>query len=472
MKILYLVVSLFLCTINVSSASIAISERIGEEINRYERDYFFLFPSINGFEKAVLVQDENSYIFKINYRDSLEQKDTSIRISEEILKDLKFYIEEYERVVNNDDWNSIKKVIKNIYQIALPKFSFLRYEDIEIINSNGLEEEYSCFFLLEDFIVVSEKGENYYNWKKAKNFSFIHYSEINYFISPFKQIIGKNKKYFDISKEKLAEESKVFNQVGNQMIPPELTDIFHNKEMEFSGKVLPTPITDDDLIHKFNNSFNFEVSTNFQYTTFGSDYTYDCINNYTTWLNRQGKYLYFGNDYYLNLCLGLSYKFHIFENSFLNIKADYLIPFEQTNSGIDLIHSYNAGLEYVYGFGYIPNSFLFSRSEFFAKLSLLYSVYTYEYPLIVASTNKIFKSDIDISSISTNLSLVYQLKVIDNFFLCLEPKLIIFKNTSTKKEIIDSDNKLNNTVKHIFNINYNTNYIASLSLGFLYRINF
>jgi len=76
MKAIYLTLILFFVLVSMSFSSIVISERIGDEISTYERDYFFLFPSVKGFEKAVLIQDDTSYLFNISFKLGNDQKDT------------------------------------------------------------------------------------------------------------------------------------------------------------------------------------------------------------------------------------------------------------------------------------------------------------------------------------------------------------------------------------------------------------
>jgi hypothetical protein len=173
MKTFYFALILFFISVSISFSAIVISERIGEEISRYERDYFFLFPSIKGFEKAQLIQDDTSYLFNISFRLANEQKDTSIRITEVMLNDLKYYIEQYEKNISFKDINLYNKLMKNIYKIVRPLVFYEILERIEWIDANNENKAYNYLFYISDFLVVTNTNNFYYNWKRPEDFIFI-----------------------------------------------------------------------------------------------------------------------------------------------------------------------------------------------------------------------------------------------------------------------------------------------------------
>ncbi len=59
---------------------IIVSPLIGEKLDRVERDYFGLFPHINGFEEAVFyLNPDSSLMVEIWYRSNSEVRDTIIQ---------------------------------------------------------------------------------------------------------------------------------------------------------------------------------------------------------------------------------------------------------------------------------------------------------------------------------------------------------------------------------------------------------
>jgi len=468
MKAFYFALILFFLSVSISFSAIVISERIGEEISRYERDYFFLFPSIKGFEKAVLTQDDSSYLFNIKYKIEFQSKDTSIRISEVMLKDLQTYIDEYESLINVDDWATYNKAIDKIYEIALPKNSFDKLNRIKIIKSDGSEEEYNCFFALEDFIVVTNKNETVYNWMRSTLYSLIHYSEIEYFVSPFKMLIGKNKRYFDLAKESFDDSHNFNNQLGKTITPPELIDMINLKKEEFERKELPAPITTKEILDKIDNTINFELYTNAMYSIFESVYTYDMFKKETIIPDNNKKMLTNNYFLYLNIAARIFYKYILSEKSSLNLNAQFELPYYKES---EFNYFYSTGIEYIYGFGVVPNSFLFGNSELFAKCAVAYNSSSYKYYFYTDIPVDFYDSDLSISSVSFDIALNYQLKIINNFFFSLEPKITFLFDSSNEIEF-NSYSRYYKDYKHKFQIENKISYIPSISAGFIYRIIF
>ncbi|HPI18764.1 MAG TPA: hypothetical protein PKY56_00200 [Candidatus Kapabacteria bacterium] len=469
MKAIYFTLILFFVLVSMSFSSIVISERIGDEISPYERDYFFLFPSIQGFEKAVLIQDDTSYVFNIKYKNDFNSKDTTIRITEEMLQDLKIYFENYESLINVDDWAAYNKAISKIFKIAKPKNSFDKLSRIKIIKKDGSEEEYSCFFAIEDFIVVTNINETVYNWRKSGLYSLIHYSEIEYFIEPFNMLIGRNKRYFDLAKVAFDNSKNFNNQLGKTIIPPELTEMINLKKDEYERKELPAPVTTKEILDEIDNTISFELFTNATYSIFESIYTYDMLKNETVIPGYNQKKL--TNNYFLNMNIAarIFYKYILSEKSSINFKVQFELPYYKESQ---LNYSYNAGIEYIYGFGTVPNSFLFVNSEFFAKFAALYCLNSYKYnfhPTLLK--NDSYQADLDFNALSFDLALNYQLKIFNNFFFSLEPKITFLFDSSNEIEF-NSNYTYYKDYKHRFQMEHKISYIPSISAGFIYRIIF
>jgi hypothetical protein len=78
-----------------------ISERVGKEIDKEERDQFELFPEVKGFQSAVLFKlSENRYILKIAYLDEQTGKPKFLhsRQSEASIKNMRYHIDRFEEL--------------------------------------------------------------------------------------------------------------------------------------------------------------------------------------------------------------------------------------------------------------------------------------------------------------------------------------------------------------------------------------
>jgi len=107
----FLLLILFICTffpsfiplhaLKEKGKIIIISERVGEEIDREERDKFRLFQRINGFQSAVFIKlPDNRYLLKIAYLDENtgELKIERIQQSEASIKNRGDYIDRFEEI--------------------------------------------------------------------------------------------------------------------------------------------------------------------------------------------------------------------------------------------------------------------------------------------------------------------------------------------------------------------------------------
>lgn len=463
MKAFYFALILFFISVSFSFSAIFISERIGDEICPYERDYFFLFPSVKGFEKAVLIQDDTSHVFKINFRLGNEQKDTSIRITEVMLKDLKNYLEQYEKIVSYKDVSSYNKLIKNIYKIVRPIVFYEIFDQIEWLDGSNANKTYNYLFYIGDFLVVTNISNFNYNWKRPDDFIFIHYSEIQKILSPFLHIVGANKEFFKMIKSNLKRSFDYSNQIDSIALPPELLAAYEKKKREFANKELPSPLTFDAISNDVDNSFNFEISTRVMNLQINQDF--HLIYSYREQTDSRD---FKNNDMIYCIFLNVFYNFQLSKNFSLNAHSSYGFPVQTSLDTVKPNYFFNSGIELVYGFDYVPNSFLFGKSEMFLKLASNFNLASYHYDISYSSSYDYidFKKDLNQPAISFDLSFLYQYKIVNSIFLIVEPKISYLHFLDYNQFEFSQYGR-----KYYYKIENNDSFIPSLSLGLLYRLN-
>ena len=75
---------------------VVISEQVGEEIDKEEKNNFGLFPNIKGFQSAVCFKlADDKYVLKITYLDeqSGESNIERIQVSEESINNIRYQID-------------------------------------------------------------------------------------------------------------------------------------------------------------------------------------------------------------------------------------------------------------------------------------------------------------------------------------------------------------------------------------------
>ncbi len=90
---------------------IVLSEKIGDVIDREERDYFGMFQAYEGFKSAVFLElPDSSYVAEITYETDGEEKTIRWPQSAESIESLRNYIDNYEevspKVFGDDDLQS------------------------------------------------------------------------------------------------------------------------------------------------------------------------------------------------------------------------------------------------------------------------------------------------------------------------------------------------------------------------------
>lgn len=173
-----LITLLFLISLNCFSQN-AISPRIGNEVDKYEREYYGLFPAIKGFHLAnTLATQDSSLQVKITRKIDGNFTDTSFQINKDIIRNLAIYIEEFEycrrgeRIIN---W----KLLGGQAAENVPLYSFENnYSNYEIVLREREKLETPILFANDSTIVIC-KNFNGFNWKNAdKDLRLIHFSEI------------------------------------------------------------------------------------------------------------------------------------------------------------------------------------------------------------------------------------------------------------------------------------------------------
>lgn len=89
------------CRVNAQDerAVIEISERVGDTITIDDRNYFNLFPDINGFQSAVFLrQSDGSLLIEITYRENEQELKKIQEISEPEMRRIGEYIDHYEEI--------------------------------------------------------------------------------------------------------------------------------------------------------------------------------------------------------------------------------------------------------------------------------------------------------------------------------------------------------------------------------------
>jgi len=88
---------------------IIISERVGKEIDKEERDQYELFREVNGFQSAVIVKlPENKYILKITFlnEQTVELKSLQSQQSEASINSIRYKIDHFENKQTQEKKNS------------------------------------------------------------------------------------------------------------------------------------------------------------------------------------------------------------------------------------------------------------------------------------------------------------------------------------------------------------------------------
>lgn len=163
-----LVILILISTLNCFSQN-AISPRIGNEIDKYEREYFGLFPVIKGFHFAVTSSGQDGSLeVKITRKIDGNLSDSSYQISKKTVGNLAIYIEEFEfcrrgeRIV---DWNLLAGHAAENVPLFNRENSASNYE-IVLREREKLE---SSILYANDSAIVIWKSNLPFNWRNFEN---------------------------------------------------------------------------------------------------------------------------------------------------------------------------------------------------------------------------------------------------------------------------------------------------------------
>lgn len=157
----------------------AISPRIGNEIDKYEREYFGLFPAIKGFQFAstTLAQDSSLQVIITRKIDD-NLSDTSYQLSKEIISNLAKYIDEFESLRKRRNYNIDWKSFSYQAEINLPFRNRINEPtDFTIIDTS---ESYTNGILVyaDDSLVVFGKNATTFQYDQLKNVRIYKVSEM------------------------------------------------------------------------------------------------------------------------------------------------------------------------------------------------------------------------------------------------------------------------------------------------------
>lgn len=133
----------------------AISTRIGDEIDNEERDYFGLFPGLDGFILAHTYKTrDREILIHIERQHSGAHADSMVTLRRDAAKELKAYIEEFEAIARDEasvEWTSI-------YDLAEPPEIDLgeRGKQTSVVIENGQEISGELIFASNDVLLIWE----------------------------------------------------------------------------------------------------------------------------------------------------------------------------------------------------------------------------------------------------------------------------------------------------------------------------
>jgi hypothetical protein len=173
---------LTLCT-GVSSAQYELSPRLGEEIDQAEREYFGLFPAVEGFLSAKAVPRADSVDFVIT---RTGKADTTVSTDSTTAKNLVRFIENFEKVRSRgsgENWNLNEVNLEYLNGLAASSTA-LETEmgegvEITIETPNGVRLT-GKLLLAQDSSLVLWGSNNPYNWRSMrKSGKVVPVSDIN-----------------------------------------------------------------------------------------------------------------------------------------------------------------------------------------------------------------------------------------------------------------------------------------------------
>ena len=181
MKTLLLVLSVFTAFSGQLFAQTYLTPRVGNEIDRVEKEYFGLFPMINGFVSAKATpQSEQITAFTITSLFEGRRKDTSMLVDARSMDKLSKYIDSYETVrmkENTVNWSVFKEIAAESPAINDP-FHEPMETTIEGLDGTSIS---GTLLWTEDSSLVLWKSAEPYSWRTiAQNASPVRVEQIKH----------------------------------------------------------------------------------------------------------------------------------------------------------------------------------------------------------------------------------------------------------------------------------------------------
>ena len=167
---------------------IMINNRVGMEIDRNERDYFYLFPYFTNFEKARFYT-QSEYSFKIVIQNSNISgiPDTTLYLSIPEFKTLSWYLTNFEQILEKREESRLLDLnpkLINLFTFRKTGYALIKkYKNNEyykIIITVSENSNYNGTILFaNDSSVTIWNDTSFYDWSKTNShMQIFHYSEI------------------------------------------------------------------------------------------------------------------------------------------------------------------------------------------------------------------------------------------------------------------------------------------------------
>jgi hypothetical protein len=179
LKYIVLIILLILLSAINTNAQFSISPRLGVEIDKSEKDYFGLFPSIKNYlsAKSKIITDNKVEII-ITRTDRGVLSDTSLIISSKLANNLASYIEGFELVRNKEreiNWKALEGLVK---QSIVLDYEVKVFPTIIVVDFSGKMIQ-GQLMNSNDTSIIIVPNAGLYNWTYSQNASKIKISNIS-----------------------------------------------------------------------------------------------------------------------------------------------------------------------------------------------------------------------------------------------------------------------------------------------------
>ena len=246
---LLLGLSALLCTNQVkgqhSNDLVVLADRVGDQIDVYERSYFHLFPRVDDFESARIYRVNDS-----TYQAIITQTSSTTvnrALTKEEFHEIGNYIARYERVYNDTPEVEWGYLIKHVQPNSSP---FQRGVPVRVTLLDRTEIEGRLVFINEQGLLISEDIKPNEPEEMAANVRFIQ-PEALYRIRQLGSLIEKAFAEFDIF---FAGEPDIYFKYTAPILnsyafygeapPPELSRLMPPQHAETPDAIEPTPQRD------------------------------------------------------------------------------------------------------------------------------------------------------------------------------------------------------------------------------------